>query len=111
MIETVLRDYAAAALQVPVFLEIPAAPPARFVVLKRSGAGRERFLENGYLIADSYAESLFEAASLNEKVKSVLDSLDTLDEVGMVQLSADYPVIDTDNKRYRYQAVYEINHY
>ena len=53
MIETVLRDYVDAALQVPVFLEIPAAPPARFVVLKRSGAGRERFLENGNLIADS----------------------------------------------------------
>ena len=105
MIETVLRDYAAAALQVPVFLEIPAAPPTRFVVLKRSGAGRERFLANGNLIADSCAESLFEGASLNEKVKTVSESLDTLEEVGLVTVSAEYAVVDTAHKRSPYQAL------
>ena len=68
-------------------------------------------MDGALLIADSYAESLLEAAKLNEQVKSVLDDLDTLDEISSVQLSTDYPVIDTGNKRYRYQAVYEINHY
>lgn len=111
MIEKTILDYVAAALLVPVCTEIPANPPTQFVVLKRSGEGRENLVECALLIADSYAESLLEAAKLNEQVKSVLDDLDTLDEISSVQLSTDYPVIDTGNKRYRYQAVYEINHY
>ena len=111
MIETTILDFVADALQVPVRMEIPANPPARFVVLKRSGEGRENLVEGALLIADSYAESMLEAAKLNKQVKSVLDALDTLDEISSVQLSTDYPVIDTGNKRYRYQAVYEINHY
>lgn len=111
MIETTIRNFVSDALQVPVRMEIPANPPARFVVLKRSGEGRENLVEGALLIADSYAESMLEASKLNEQVKSVLDDLDTLDEISSVQLSTDYPVIDTGNKRYRYQAVYEINHY
>lgn len=111
MIEITIRDFVADALQIPVHMEFPAKPTARFVVLKRSGEGRENLVEGALLIADSYAESLLEAAKLNEQVKSVLDDLDTLDEISSAQLSTDYPVIDTGNKRYRYQAVYEINHY
>lgn len=111
MIEIIILDYMASALQVPVRTEIPVNPPTRFVVLKRSGEGRKNLVQGALLIADSYAESLLEASKLNEQVKSVLDDLDTLDEICSVQLSADYPVIDTGNKRYRYQAVYEINHY
>lgn len=111
MIELTIRDYVADALQIPVHLEFPANPTTRFVVLKRSGEGRKNLLEGALLIADSYAESLLEASKLNEQVKSTLDDLDTLDEISSVRLSTDYPVFDTGNKRYRYQAVFEINHY
>ena len=111
MIELTILDYVAESLPVPVRTEIPANPPTRFVVLKRSGEGRKNLLGAALLIADSYAESMLEAAKLNEQVKSVLDNLDTLDEISSVQLSTDYPAIDTGNKKYRYQAVYEINHY
>lgn len=111
MLETVILDYVSAALSVPVRMEIPADPPTRYVVLKRSGRGRENGLESANLIADSYAESLLEALKLNERVKTVLDSLDTLDEISSVELATDYPSVDTNNKQYRYQAVYEIYHY
>lgn len=111
MIEKIILDYVSAALQVPVRMEIPVDPPARYVVLNRSGRGRENGLEGANLIADSYAESLLEAARLNEQVKAVLDDLDTLDEISSAQLATDYPLTDTTNKKYRYQAVYEIYHY
>lgn len=111
MIEKTIIDYVSGAVQVPVDMEIPVNPPIRFVVLKRSGEGRENHIDGALLIADSYAESLLEAAKLNEQVKRVLDELDSLDDISNAQLSTDYPVIDTDNKRYRYQAIYEINHY
>lgn len=111
MIETIILDFVAEALPVPVRMEVPADPPARYVVLKRSGQGRENRLEAANLIADSYGESLLAAASLNEQVKAVLDQLDSLDAISSAELVTDYPVTDTANKKYRYQAVYEIYHY
>lgn len=111
MIELKILDFLEAALQVPVSMEIPANPDPRFVVFNLSGQGRENHLESANLIADSYAESQLEAAKLNAQVKSVLDSLDTLDEISCVRLAADYPLTDTGSKRYRYQAVYAVNHY
>ena len=111
MIELRILKFVEAALSVPVSMEIPANPDPRFVVLNLSGMGRENHLEAANLIADSYAESKLEAAKLNAQVKSVLDSLDTLDEISGIHLASDYPLTDTGNKRYRYQAVYELNHY
>ena len=111
MIETIILDFVSAALPVPVRMEVPAEPPSRYVVLKRSGQGRENRLEAANLIADSYGESLLDAANLNEQVKAVLDELDSQDAISSVELVTDYPVTDTANKRYRYQAVYEIYHY
>ncbi len=111
MIEITIRDYLAETLQIPVHMEIPTNAPTRFIVLKRSGEGRKNLVEDALLITDSYAESLLEAAKLNELVKLAVENMDELDEISSVRLSTDYPVIDTGNKRYRYQAVFEINHY
>ena len=111
MSETVILNYLSDRLGVPVRMEIPADPPARYVVLKRSGRGRENGLHAANLIADSYAESQAEAAALNERVKAALDELDMLDEISSAELASDYPVTDTGNKKHRYQAVYEIYHY
>jgi len=111
MIEKIILDYVSARLSVPVDMEVPADPENSYVVLKRSGRGRENGLEASNLITDAYAQSLEEAAMLNEQVKAVLDELDTLDEISSAELAADYPLTDTASKRYRYQAVYEIYHY
>ena len=111
MIELKILDFVEAALLVPVSTEIPANPDPRFVVLTLSGMGRENYLESANLIADSYAESKLEAAKLNAQVKTVLDRLDTLNDISGVHLVSDYPLTDTGSKRYRYQAVYEVNHY
>lgn len=111
MIEIVFLNYLSDRLGVPVRMEIPEDPPARYVVLKRSGRGRESHLHAANLIAESHGESLAEAAMLNEQVKAALDDLESLDEISSAELASDYPVTDTGNKKYRYQAVYEIYHY
>jgi len=111
LIEITARDYAAKNLPVPVYMEFPSDPPERFVVLKKGDSSRENLLDGAMLVTDSYAESLLEAASLNEQVKSVLDSLVELDSVSSSRRAGDYPAFDTENKRYRYQAVQKITHY
>lgn len=111
MLELAIRDFLADALSVPVYTEYPKNPDTKFVVLKWSGEGRENLLNEALLITDSYAETKLEAAVLHEQVKTVADELDTLNEISDIHLSTDYPVIDTGNKKYRYQAVYTMNHY
>lgn len=111
MIEITVKDYVGKSLQVPVFMEFPENPPKRFVVLKKGDSGRENYLDSAMFVADSYAESLLEAAKLNEQVKDILDMLTELDSISSSRRAGDYPAFDTKNKRYRYQAVQTITHY
>lgn len=111
MIEFIVKEFMEQRLLVPVFMEFPKNPSERFVVLKKGDSGRENLLDAAMLVADSYAESLLEAARLNEQVKAVLDDLIQLDAVSSSRRGGDYPAFDTKNKRYRYQAVQNITHY
>ncbi len=49
--------------------------------------------------------------TLNEQTKTAVDSLIELTEIAKVRLNSDYNFTDTATKRYRYQAVYDLNHY
>lgn len=111
MIEQVVLDFMAEKLPVPVYMEIPIKQPASFVVLRKSDSSRENFVDSSMFIAVSYAESLFQAAQLNEMVVSAFDSLIDLDAVSGSKRGGDYALPDTQNKRYRYQAVQTITHY
>lgn len=111
MIETTVLDFMSKNLPVAVYMEFPSDPPDRFVVLRKSNSSRENMVDTSMFIANSYAESLLEAAKLNERVKTALDSLADLDAVSSSKRGGDYPFYDTENKRYRYQAVQNITHY
>lgn len=111
MIEIEIKDFLAASLNVPIYFEFPNKPPGTFVVLKKSGNGRENLLDAATLVADSYATSMLEATKLNDRVKLAMDALTDLDEISSSTRAGDYPVFDTQNKKYRYQAVQNITHY
>ena len=42
MIETIVLDYLSSVLPEPCSLEVPERPPARFVVLEKTGSSREK---------------------------------------------------------------------
>lgn len=111
MIELIAKEFAEKNLAVPVYMEFPLNPPERFVVLKKGDSSRENLIDSAMLVVDSYAESLLEAAKLNEQVKAVLDDLIQLDTVSCSRRGSDYPAFDTKNKRHRYQTVQNITHY
>ena len=54
---------------------------------------------------------MYEASLLNEKVKEAVEELIKLNIVSQVKLNSDYAFNDTETKRYRYQAVFDIHHY
>lgn len=111
MIEIIIKDFLSASLNVPTFMEFPDKPPGIFVVLKKSGNGRENLLDAATLVANSYAPSMLETAQLNEAVKAALDDLTELPEIASSKRAGDYPAFDTRNNLYRYQAVQTITHY
>jgi len=111
MIELVVLNHLATKLVEPVYLEKPEPAPTRYVLFEKVGSGRENKLPSSTFAFQSYAESLYEAAALNERVKEAVDSLIILCEIASVKLNSDYNFTDTTKKQYRYQAVYDIQHY
>lgn len=111
MIEAVIKEYLDAQLSEPVYLQKPDPAPDRYVLFEKTGSSRRNGALSSTFAFQSYAESLYQAAMLNEKVKAAVDSLITLDQIGSARLNTDYNFTNTTTKKYRYQAVYDINHY
>lgn len=111
MIEKILQDYLTDALQVPVCMQTPSPMPERFVVLEKTGGGMENHIFSSTIAAQSYAQTLYEAAVLNEEVKGALLYGSVPNEICRVSLNSDYNYTDPDLGNYRYQAVYDITHY
>ena len=112
MIEKIVYDFLKDALTVPVYLERPEKATAPCVVIEKTGSARDNYILEATIAVQSYAESMYKAASLNEEVKeAMLDGLYALDEIGHVGLNSDYNFTDTALKAYRYQAVFNINYY
>lgn len=111
MIEIIVKEHLEGRLDAPVYFEFPKNPPECFLVLRREGNPRENLLDSAMLIVDSYGPSLLEAARLNASTKRALDALVDLPSVSASKRGGDYPLVDTKNKRYRYQAVQNITYY
>lgn len=111
MIEKTILDYLTSNLSVPVYMEIPDSPPEKFVIVDKTGSGRNERINNAIIAIQSYAGTMYEAASLNETVKTAMDSIAELDSVCKSSLNSDYNFTDTVSKKYRYQAVFDVVFY
>ena len=111
MIDKTVLDYLTERLQVPVYMEMPEKnTPGMFVLVEKTGGSRRDQISSAMMAIQSYGESLYTAANLNEQVKLVMQYLPEKDDVASCRLNNDYNFTDTSTKRYRYQAVYDIVH-
>lgn len=116
MIETEIIEYLGATLELPVYAEVPASnqnPPADyFIVVEKTGSSRINLINTATIAVQSYAPSLFEAASLNESVKhAMFDIIKESDTITRCQINSDYAYTRVETKQPRYQAVFDITHY
>lgn len=111
IIDIVVCDYLKEHASVPAYLERPARKPPRFILVEKTGSGRLDHIYEATIAVQSWAPTLYEAAALNEEVKTLMDNLIELDSVSRSQLNSDYNFTNTADKQYRYQAVYDITHY
>lgn len=111
MIETIVLTALSSQLTVPVYMEVPEDKPASYVILDKTGSNRVNRLDSATFAVQSIAGSLYEAASLNETVKAVMDQLPQLtEEIFSAALESDYNFTDIATKERRYQAVYIITY-
>lgn len=112
MIEKVLLDYLSDNLSAPVYMEIPKNSPSKYFVIEKTSGAQVNHINNSTFAIKSYADSLYNAACMNEELKGImLDHLIELPEIASVTLNSNYNFTDTQTKTYRYQAVFDIVHY
>ena len=108
MIEKILLDYLNRELDVPVYMEKPSDKPSRYVLIEKTSGGIENYVNSATIVIQSYAESMYQAAFLNETIKKVMEGIIALDAVSKARLNSDDNYTDTSKKQYRYQAVYDV---
>lgn len=111
MIEIVIKKFLDENLKVPSFFEHTKNMPESFVIIEKTGSGGSDYVHSATFAFQSYAPSLQKSAELNELVKKTVEQLVTVNEVSGVHHNSDYNFTDTETKKYRYQAVYDINYF
>lgn len=108
MIEEIIKDYLKTRLGVRVLLEYPDSNEERFVVIEKTGSSEVNGVKSATIAIKSVADSLYNAAVLNEQVKDAMREIIILDEISDVSVNSDYNYTDTQIKQYRYQAVFSV---
>lgn len=95
---------------VPVYMERPETLPAKYVILEKTGSGEENKIYSATFVVQSYAPSLYEAAALNDMLKSYMENLPDERDVSACDCNSDYNYTDPETRDYRYQAVFDITY-
>lgn len=111
MIEKTIIDYLNAHLTVPAYAERLATPPAKYVLVERTGGGEENHVKYATVAIQTYAPSRYEAADLMQEVIDAMRDVLTLRNIGSAKLASFYNYTDTAEKQHRYQAVYDVVYY
>ena len=112
MIEKLTYQYLNTKLSVPAYLRVPdSSLPSKYILIEKVGGGEENLIKNSRIAIQSYADSLEEAMSLNEDVKTAMEEFTTIATIASCRLDTDYNFTDTTKKKFRYQAVFNVNHY
>lgn len=111
MIETIVLNYLADNLTVPVLMEEPEERCEEYVLIEKVGSSENDRIQSATVAVQSYAESLYRSAVLNDTVKRAMRDIIVLDSVSRCRLNSDYNFTDTETKRYRYQAVFDLTYY
>ena len=111
LIERLLYEHLCAVQTVPVYMEKPANPPESFYLVEKTGGDESNQVRYADFAIQSYAPSLFQAATLDETLVDYVKSLQEDPGVASVHHNSSYNFTNTQTKEYRYQSVYEVVYY
>ena len=111
MIEVTVREHLNSELAesgIKCYLERPKAEPAEYILIERTSGGETNRICSATFAVQSYAQSMYRAASINELAKAAMETLTTETNVSSCRLNSDYNYTDVESKQYRYQATFDI---
>lgn len=112
MIEIALRQYLADNLnRISVVMEYPKNPPKKFILLQLADAGRTNHIDAATFFITVYANTLYEAAELREKVKNLLFDAISLPGISSATLGQDRAGTDSANHVYKYDLTFNFYYY
>lgn len=111
MIEATIINYLNTAVGLPTYAEQPKDPPEEFLLVEKTGSGMENWIHTAMIAVQSYADSMFRAAEINASVRTAMWQIDELENIYACDLNSDYNFTDTEQKKYRYQAVFDITYH
>lgn len=85
--------------------------PKEYVLIDKTGGGGDSMIRNATIAIQSFSISKIGAAELNEKIIAAMLDITELDDICRCELNSDYDFTDTQKKKYRYQAVFDITYY
>ena len=110
IIELAVKDYLTQKQTTPAFMEVPETPPGTYIVVEKEGSSTENHVHTDSVTVLSHAPSLYEAMTLNQSLKPIMEGMVELPNVSRVELETDYQYTDPRNKTYRYKADYYITY-
>lgn len=108
MIENNILKFLQSRLECRVALEREPNMVPPFVLIEKTGSSIENHINSATFTIQSYGQSLFKAAVLNEEIKEIMFQFSEQENIGKCSLNSDYNYTDTETKEYRYQAVFDI---
>lgn len=111
MIEKTVLDYLKEHMIYTVSMETPDPLESEYILIERVGGGESNHIKNASIAFQSYADTLYRAAQINEEVKETMKGMRDISSVASVRLESDYNFTDTTTKKYRYQSIFRIVYY
>ena len=113
MIEKIVLDYLNVSLPegILAYMEKPEDVPQEYILLEKTGGGEENYVETATIAIQSYAGTLYRAASINKAIKDLMRNITVPNTcITKATLNTDYNFTDPTKKQYRYQAVYDLTY-
>lgn len=108
MIEKIILDYLSKTLHIDAYMEEPKVKKDTYILIEKIGSARVDRVNRASFAIQSYSRTLEGAVILNDRVKDAMLKIIETEDIGSVKLDGDYNFTDTQTKRYRYQAVFDL---
>jgi len=105
LIEEIIKKYLDDELSVDAFLEVPDSIPTSFVVFHVIDRGKSDQINMATVEFMSYAETKYDAASLDEEIRELMEEIDDHPDVAC-RFGGGNDTNDTTLKRYRYRCYF-----
>ena len=111
MIEVTLRNYLSDNMDIPVLMEHPQTSVKKYILLQLADASIVNHIDMATIFVNVYADSLYEAAELRDKVKELLLNAIFITGIAKSSLGQDQAATDSANHLYQYSLTFNFYYY